>query len=123
MGDGVCSPEGLLDSLVTELFPACLPQMMFAISIYQINLFSALRAVLLSFLSRVTGKTVQGQWTGGWGKLWKGLQEPALLHLRNAGLVFCLCLFRATPTAHGGSQARGAIRALAAGLHHSNTRS
>ena len=28
-------------------------------------------------------------------------------------------LFRATPTAHGASQARGQIGAVAAGLHHS----
>ena len=35
------------------------------------------------------------------------------------------CLFRATPTAYGGSQARGPIRATAAGLcqSHSNARS
>ena len=30
-------------------------------------------------------------------------------------------LFRATPTAHGGSQAGGRIRAAAAGLHHSHS--
>ena len=41
------------------------------------------------------------------------------------GFVFCFCLFRAAPTAHGGSQARSLIRAVAAGLHqsHSNARS
>ena len=35
------------------------------------------------------------------------------------------CLFRAVPTAYGGSQARGRIRATPASLHHShsNTRS
>ena len=34
------------------------------------------------------------------------------------------CLFRATPTAYGGSQHRGQIRAIAASLHsHSNARS
>ena len=41
-------------------------------------------------------------------------------------LIFmCVCLFRAAPAAHGGSQARGLIGATAAGLHHShsNTRS
>ena len=39
---------------------------------------------------------------------------------------FCFfCLFRAAPVAHGGSQAKGRIRAVAASLHHShsNTRS
>ena len=30
----------------------------------------------------------------------------------------CVCLFRAAPTEYGGSQARGQIRAVAAGLHH-----
>ena len=30
-------------------------------------------------------------------------------------------LFRATPEAYGGSQARGPIRATAAGLHHSHS--
>ena len=33
----------------------------------------------------------------------------------------CVCLFRATPTAYGGSQARSQIRAAAAGLHHSHS--
>ena len=38
---------------------------------------------------------------------------------------FVFCLFRAAPVAHGGSQARGLIGALAAGLcqGHSNARS
>ena len=38
---------------------------------------------------------------------------------------FVFCLFRATPAAYGGSQARGQIGAVAVGLHHShhNTRS
>ena len=38
---------------------------------------------------------------------------------------FFFCLFRATPAAYGGSQARGLIGAIAAGRHHShrNTRS
>ena len=31
------------------------------------------------------------------------------------------CLFRATPTAHAGSQARGLIGTAAAGLHHSHS--
>ena len=31
---------------------------------------------------------------------------------------FPFCLFRATPVAYGGSQARGQIGATAAGLHH-----
>ena len=34
--------------------------------------------------------------------------------------IYLFCLFRAAPTAHGGSQARGLIRAVAAGLHHSH---
>ena len=38
--------------------------------------------------------------------------------------VFCLfCLFRPAPEAYGGSQARGLIRAVAASLCHSHSRS
>ena len=37
-------------------------------------------------------------------------------------VVFCCCcLFRAAPTAYVGSQARGPIGAVAAGLHHSHS--
>ena len=32
-----------------------------------------------------------------------------------------LCLFRATPAAHGSAQARGQIRVTAAGLRHSDS--
>ena len=42
-------------------------------------------------------------------------------HLNPHGEViflFYFSLFRATPLAHGGSQAKGPIRAGAAGLHH-----
>ena len=35
-------------------------------------------------------------------------------------LHFFFLLFSATPVRHGGSQARGLIRAVAAGLHHSH---
>ena len=35
-------------------------------------------------------------------------------------LFFFSCLFRATAMAYGGSQARGLIRAVAAGLNHSH---
>ena len=34
-------------------------------------------------------------------------------------LSFFSCLFRATPSAYGGSQSRGPIGAVTAGLHHS----
>ena len=37
------------------------------------------------------------------------------------GGVFACFGFRATPAAHGGSQARGRIGATAAGLHHSQS--
>ena len=36
-------------------------------------------------------------------------------------LFFFFCLLRAAPAAHGGSQARGPIGAVAAGLHHSHS--
>ena len=34
---------------------------------------------------------------------------------------FFFGLFKAAPTAHGGPQARGPIRAVATGLHHSHS--
>ena len=37
------------------------------------------------------------------------------------GVFFFFCLFRAAPAAHGGSQARGLIGAIAVGLHHSHS--
>ena len=36
---------------------------------------------------------------------------------------FVFCLFMAAPKAYGGSQARGLIGAIAAGLHHSHSNS
>ena len=36
-------------------------------------------------------------------------------------IFLCVCLFRAAPVACGGSQARGLIWAVAAGLHHSHS--
>ena len=36
-------------------------------------------------------------------------------------LIWSFCLFRATPKAYGGSQARGPTGAAAAGLHHSHS--
>ena len=35
--------------------------------------------------------------------------------------IFFFCLFRATPIAYGGSQARGQIGAIADGPHHSHS--
>ena len=49
-----------------------------------------------------------------------------LIHNKtNTNFFFVFCPFRATPVAYGGSQARGLIGAIAAGLchSHSNTRS
>ena len=37
-------------------------------------------------------------------------------------LSFFFCLFRALPVAYGSSQARGLIRAVAAGLRHSHSK-
>ena len=39
----------------------------------------------------------------------------------NAYVFFFFCLFRAPTAAHGGSQARGLIGAIAAGLHHNHS--
>ena len=35
--------------------------------------------------------------------------------------IFIFCLFGAAPMAYGGSQARGGIGTIAAGLHHSHS--
>ena len=49
--------------------------------------------------------------TGLVGQIW----------LNHAHLLFYfIAFFRAAPAAYGGSQARGSIRAVAVGLHHSN---
>ena len=45
--------------------------------------------------------------------------EPVCLVVKTIGFV--LFPFRATPAAHGGSQARGQIGAVAAGLYHSHS--
>ena len=44
--------------------------------------------------------------------------ELELLEDRNS---LCVCVFRATPVAHGSSQARGPIGAAAAGLYHNHS--
>jgi len=49
----------------------------------------------------------------------KWVNDPACLWRCWGFFVFCFCLFRATPEAHGGSQARGRIAAVAIGLRHS----
>ena len=57
-----------------------------------------------------------------------GLLSEGVCHLSRVHSLlsfFFFLLFRATPAAYGGSQARAQIGAVAAGLHHShsNTRS
>ena len=56
-----------------------------------------------------------------WGGVGRGREEPSL----SSSDFVCVCVFRATPSAYGSSQARGHIRTVATGLHHShsNTRS
>ena len=44
-----------------------------------------------------------------------------MIILGGLGVLLLLLLFRATPKAHGGSQARGQIGATAAGLRHGNS--
>ena len=41
--------------------------------------------------------------------------------LKSFFFLFLFCLFRAAPMAYGGSQARGYIGAIAAGLRHSHS--
>ena len=50
------------------------------------------------------------------------IQLPSLSASSSTFFFFCLFVFsRATPTAYGGSQARGLIGAVAAGLHQSHS--
>ena len=51
------------------------------------------------------------------------LSRVSVLHsfFFNLFLFFSFLVFRATPAAYGGSQARGQIGAVAAGLHHSHS--
>ena len=46
------------------------------------------------------------------------LLSPSMLQIM---ALFPFCLFRAAPTAYGGSQAGGPIGAIAIGLHHSHS--
>ena len=49
------------------------------------------------------------------------LLAVSISSLEKKKLTFCVCVFpRAARTAHGGSQARGGIRAVAASLCHSH---
>ena len=50
--------------------------------------------------------------------LWAGTRDASLYLL-----IFFFFLFRATPAAYGGSQARGGIRAVATSLHHRHSNS
>ena len=43
------------------------------------------------------------------------------IRARGECILLFFCLFRAASTAYGGSQARGGIRAIATGLHHSHS--
>ena len=49
-----------------------------------------------------------------------GVSPKAALFFLSFFPFFVFCPFRATPAAYGGSQARGLIRAVAAGVHHSH---
>ena len=51
----------------------------------------------------------------------QSLSPPPVSGLLFQWVCFIFCLFRAAPAAYGSSQARGWIRATAAGLHHSNS--
>ena len=46
--------------------------------------------------------------------------DSFVLSFKFFGCLLLFSLFRETPVAYGGSQARGLIRATAAGLHHSH---
>ena len=62
---------------------------------------------------------VRGAWQSQLLSIVIVVASPAIALLLLLLLVFCL--FRAIPTAYGGSQARGPIGAVATGLHHSHS--
>ena len=43
------------------------------------------------------------------------------MYILNFLIFFVFCVFKAAPMAHGGSQTRGLIGAVAAGLRHSHS--
>ena len=61
---------------------------------------------------------MSGSWGALWDTDWVG-KEIMLFYFYF--LFFIFCLFRAIPAADGSCQAKGRIRAAAAGLHHSHS--
>ena len=56
-----------------------------------------------------------------WGEMFPKVKKKAQYEHNVVLLFFLFWLFRAAPFTHGGSQARGWIRATAASLHHSHS--
>ena len=61
-----------------------------------------------------------------WGFLWQGIHHSNVISTASfCGMYVCMylltCLLRAAPVTYGSSQARGWIRAAAAGVHHSHS--
>ena len=57
---------------------------------------------------------------GSHDKVCRVLESSSNSSSASFSFLFFFGFFRATPTAYGGSQARGRIGAVAAGLHHSS---
>ena len=73
--------------------------------------------------SRHAGLCQPSKWFGGQGRYGPGDQMSAAEFLFIFKIVLFYFIFRAAPPAHGGSQARGRIRATGADLHHSHSNS
>ena len=77
----------------------------------QVNRYSALMASV--HWTTVYGVIYHGSGTAPAAAMWQGKNKQKS--------VLYFCPFRATPMAYGGSQARGWIRTVAAGLGHSHS--
>ena len=127
----------IIVAIIYRMATTC--QTVFEASLYQLIEFSQLHEVGIrqsgSRICALLPKEVKG--TLFWGRLVLGYNLPDLKHVililpniittvnnhvnLHFILIFYFCLSRATPTAYGGSQTRGQIRAVATGLHHSHS--
>ena len=73
--------------------------------------------LMFSHITRILGEGNAGMVE----KIGHSLRDRRLVFFALFVLFCFFCLFRATPEAHGGSQSRGPMGAIAAGLHHSHS--
>ena len=87
------------------------------------------RRAQMSQVQELFHEAAQQVGLGVWGSVSKGSPDRKLtgsitvhrFHSFIHSFIHVFCLFKAVPVAYGGSQVRGRIRAIAAGLHHSHS--